>query len=147
MKLFQILFKYIILTFVGGIVYYGIEILWRGFSHPTMLAAGAICFIAIGLLNDNMFEWNMSFTSQMFLSGVVITAIEFIFGLIFNIGLGWAIWDYSNQFMNFMGQICIAYFGLWQFLSILAILLYDWTDYLLSKILKLDAVRPRYRVI
>ena len=93
-----------------------------------------------------MFEWDMSFTSQMFLSGIAVTVIELAFGLIFNVALGWDIWDYSDQYLNFMGQICIAYFGLWQFLSVIAILLYDWLDYLLCIILKLKAVRPMYSI-
>ena len=147
MKFLQILFKSIILLTIGAGIYYGIEVLWRGYSHPTMLAAGAICFIAIGMLNDTIFEWDMSFTSQMFLSGVVVTAIELMFGLILNVWLGLRVWDYSDQYLNFMGQICIAYFGLWQLLSVIAIPLYDWTDYTLCKLLKLDAVRPLYKLI
>ena len=37
---------------LGGLVYMGIEVLWRGRSHPTMLLLGGVCFVVIGRLNE-----------------------------------------------------------------------------------------------
>ena len=42
-----------------------------------------------------------------------VTAVEFIFGLIFNVWLQRDVWDYSNKSFNVMGQICPVYSLLW----------------------------------
>ena len=46
------LFKYFILFAIGGSIYIGLEMLWRGYSHWTMGILGGICFIALGLINE-----------------------------------------------------------------------------------------------
>ena len=46
------------------------------------------------------------------------TGIELAVGAVFNLGLGWRIWDYSGQPLNFKGQICLLYSGLWYLLSL-----------------------------
>lgn len=47
---------------------------------------------------------------------LIITGIELIFGIAFNIILKEQVWDYSNMPLNLFGQICIpfsiAWFGL-----------------------------------
>ena len=42
-----------------------------------------------------------------------VTAIEFIFGVVFNIWLKMGVWDYSNVPFNIMGQICPMFSILW----------------------------------
>ena len=70
--------KYTLLFFLfGGFAYGGIEILFRGYSHISMLAAGGICFILIGLINE-IFSWDIAFLSQMVISSVIITVVELL---------------------------------------------------------------------
>ena len=45
------------------------------------------------------------------LGGVIITAVELGVGLLLN--RQYAIWDYRNVPLNFMGQICLPYSLLW----------------------------------
>lgn len=132
--------KYSLLFLVGGFVYGGIEIIFRGYSHISMLAAGGICFILIGLINE-LFTWNIAFISQMVISSLVITAVEFIFGLIVNVWLGLNVWDYSQQPYNLMGQVCILYSIIWFFISPLAIILDDYLRYFL-----MGEEKPRYKI-
>lgn len=131
--------KYILLFFVGGYAYCGIEILSRGYSHISMLIAGGVCFILIGLLNENS-PYRMSFVSQMVVSSVIITGVEFVTGLIVNVWLGLNVWDYSNLPYNVLGQICLLYVFIWFFLSPLAIISDDYLRYLL-----MGEKKPRYR--
>lgn len=131
--------KYILLFFVGGYAYCGIEILSRGYSHISMLIAGGVCFILIGLLNENS-SYRMSFVSQMVVSSVIITGVEFVTGLIVNVWLGLNVWDYSNLPYNVLGQICLLYVFIWFFLSPLAIISDDYLRYLL-----MGEKKPRYR--
>ncbi|WP_276929899.1 putative ABC transporter permease [Herbinix luporum] len=132
--------KYTLLFLIGGFAYGGIEILFRGYSHISMLAAGGICFILIGLINE-IFSWDIAFLSQMVISSVIITVVEFIFGLVVNIWMGLNVWDYSNQPYNIMGQTCILFSIIWFFLSPLAILLDDYLRYYL-----LGEEKPRYKL-
>lgn len=116
------IFKYPFLMFVGGTVYYGLEVINRGFSHWTMAVVGGICFVLIGLLNERNL-WNVSIIGQMGISSLIITVIELISGVILNVWLGLDIWDYSGIPFNLLGQICLPFTILWFFLSYPAILL------------------------
>lgn len=107
---------------VGGTVYYIMEILWRGYSHWSMFVLSGICFVIIGLL-DKAWKKGHSCITLMALSSVIITSLEFITGLIVNKWLGLAVWDYSEQPFNLMGQICLLFSVLWLFLSYFALLL------------------------
>lgn len=132
--------KYILLFLTGGFAYGGIEILFRGYSHISMFAAGGLCFILIGLINE-IFSWDVAFVSQMVISSFIITAVEFIFGLIVNVWLGLDVWDYSDLPYNLMGQTCLLFSIIWFFLSPLAILADDYLRYRL-----LGEEKPRYKI-
>lgn len=133
--------KYIFLFFLGGYAYCGVELLFRGFTHISMLVAGGICFVLIGSLNQ-VFPKKISLISQMAISAVIVTIVELIVGLIVNVWLGLNVWDYSNMPYNFMGQICLLYFNIWFALSLAAILLEDYLRYFL-----LGEEKPHYKVL
>jgi uncharacterized membrane protein len=112
--------KYLFLFFVGGSAYYCLEIVLRGYSHYSMFLCGGICFIGCGLLEEGkMIKINL--LTQMFLSALFITLIEFVTGCIVNLWLGWNVWDYSGVKYNLKGQICLEYSIVWFFLSFVAI--------------------------
>ena len=121
-------FKYLFLWLTGGLIYIGIELLFRGYSHWTMFVLGGICFVCLGLINE-LIPWKMPLTKQMLIGTVIITYFEFITGCVVNIWLGWGIWDYSNIPGNIMGQICPIFSFLWFWISGAAILLDDWLRY------------------
>lgn len=75
----------------------------------------------------------MLFQYQCLIGAGIITILEFITGLIVNIGLGWNVWDYSDRPFNLMGQICLQNSIYWIFLSGIAILLDDWLRYAVFK--------------
>ena len=120
--------KYGFLGIIGGIIYYLLECLWRGYSHWTMFILGGICFIALGLINE-ILSWDTPLVIQMLIGGTIITILEFITGCIVNLWLGWNVWDYSDEWGNLIGQICPKYSVLWYFISLAAILLDDWLRY------------------
>lgn len=118
------LLKYLFLFWFGGSTYVTIEVLWRGYSHWTMLLLAGFLFIIVGLLNE-IWEWETSILLQILISTCLATFLEFIVGYIINIKLGWNVWDYSNVPFNFMGQICLPYTLLWIIISFIAIILDD----------------------
>ncbi len=120
--------KYSFLFLLGGLIYYTIEILYRGYSHPSMYILGGVCFICIGELNE-FHNSKLSLISQMLISAVIITILELITGLIVNKWLKLNVWDYSNLAYNLVGQISLVSSNVWFFLSLPAILLDDWLKY------------------
>ena len=122
--------EYAFLLILGGSIYYGIEIAFRGHSHITMFLVGGICFIFIGLINE-VIDWNMAFFLQMILGDIIVLIVEFVSGVYLNIYLQLGIWDYSNMPFNLMGQICLPFALLWLPIIAIAIVLDDWVKYLL----------------
>ena len=142
----------VILFFIGGALYYLIEILWRGYSHWTMFILGGICFVIMGLLNEYKFKWNDSLIKQSIISAFIITVFEFITGCIVNLWLGWHVWDYSELPCNVLGQICLYFFFVWILLSMFGIVLDDWIRYILYLIFHgyfpfmEERERPHYKI-
>lgn len=136
----SVLLRYSLLFLLGGFSYCFIEILARGYSHISMLIAGGLCFVLIGNLNRK--RKDMSLVGQMFLSTFIITGIELVTGLIVNVWLGLDVWNYSDMPYNFMGQICLLYSNIWFFLSIVGILLDDYTRYFL-----MGEEKPHYKFL
>lgn len=120
----KIFIKYLILFLLGGYVYYGIEILWRGYSHYSMIICGGICFIYAGLQNEQV-EWDYPFWKQVLRVEAFILSAEFITGCIVNIWLGLNVWDYSGLPGNILGQTCPQFALLFLPLSAIAIVVDD----------------------
>jgi len=116
--------KYYTLLIIGGLIYYGIELLWRGYSHWSMVIVGGICFILIGLIN-HFFTFTMPLWKQCGIAALIVLVVEFISGCILNIWLNLNVWDYSQSPFNVLGQICLPYAIIWFFLSSVAIILDD----------------------
>ena len=124
--------KIFILFLIGGFIYVAIEVGFRGHSHWTMFLLGGLCFILIGGLN-NYIPWEMSIIKQGVIGALIVTSLEFIFGLVLNLYLNLGIWDYSNMPFNILGQICLPFSIAWFFLSLVAIFVDDWLRYILFK--------------
>ena len=133
--------KHCILFSIGGFVYGAIEILYRGFTHPTMYIVGGLCFVLIGLINE-VFSWDTPFLLQMFLSALLITTIEFVSGCIINIVYQMDVWDYSQLWGNILGQIAIPFMGMWFLLSAFAIVADDMLRFILF-----NESKPKYKLI
>jgi uncharacterized membrane protein len=59
-------------------------------------------------------------------AAVVITALELGCGLLVN--RRYQVWDYRHLPLNYHGQICLPFSLLWVPLSLVAMLMYQWTD-------------------
>lgn len=130
--------KYIVLFLIGGAAYFGIEILWRGYSHWTMFLLGGLCFVIVGALN-NWLPWEMDIEKQAGIGAIIITVLEFIVGVIVNLVLKWNVWDYSLLPFNILGQISLPFTLIWIILSTAIIVVDDWVRY---KVFKEE--KPRY---
>ena len=104
------------LFLLGALGYPFVEILWRGYTHPTMALAGGISAVLLFRINRSFSRGALAL--RLLASGAAITLVELIFGVIFNLGLKMEVWDYSDVPFDLLGQICLPYFGLWCLLSL-----------------------------
>ena len=118
------LIKNMILFVIFGLLYCGLEILWRGYTHPSMFIVGGISCLLVGLINE--ITPNMPMWLQCLLSAIIITIIEFLSGCILNLWLNLGVWNYTNMPFNLLGQVCLPFSMAWFFLSYIAIKLDDW---------------------
>ena len=109
---------------IGAVCYSALEILWRGFTHWSMSLAGGVCMCGIYTINDKMKKINRM--EKCALCTLLITTVEFLFGVIFNLILHMHIWDYSRFKYNILGQVCLIYSLLWFIVSFPALRICDY---------------------
>lgn len=108
--------KYPAIALAGFVIYTSIEMLWRGRTYAAMGAAGALSLIAIYRVRCAYDSFPVAVRCAV--DAVLITLVEYSFGLVFNVILRRGMWDYSNIPLNVYGQICPLYIGLWYLLCI-----------------------------
>lgn len=100
--------EYLFLWAVGGCLYYGFEILFRGFSHWSMFVLGGVCLVFF-TVQGRMVHWEDPLWRQVLRCIVFVTSMEFITGIIVNKWLHLAVWDYSRLPFQLFGQICLQF--------------------------------------
>lgn len=102
------------LTFaLGAVGYGGLELLWRGRTHWTMLLCGGVGLLFLArLARQNRPLWQLAL-----LGGIGITGLELAAGLVVNCLLHWNVWDYSTLWGNLWGQVCPVFAAAWVGLS------------------------------
>ena len=100
---------------LGALGYGCLELLFRGYTHWSMLLTGGLCLLLLYLIAVRS---NWSLPQQWIAGAVIITTLEFLVGIVVNLYLGWDVWDYSNRSLNLFGQICPLFSLFWLVLCI-----------------------------
>ena len=106
---------------LGGLAYCGLELLWRGRTHYSMFLAGGTSLLLLGKLNRT--EPKLPLFLRAVVGSGIITMVELIAGLLFN--RDYTVWDYRDQWGNWLGQICPLFSLLWFGIAALVLLIYD----------------------
>ena len=106
---------------LGGLAYCGLELLWRGRTHYSMFLAGGTSLLLLGKLNRT--EPKLPLFLRAVVGSGIITMVELTAGLIFN--RDYTVWDYRDQWGNWLGQICPLFSLLWIGIAALVLLIYD----------------------
>ena len=122
--------KNAVLFYISGLLYMGLELLWRGYSHGSMFAAGGMSFLLIGNLRH--VSPQLPKPLRAVAGALIITMVELGMGLAVN--RNYTVWDYRNQPFNFCGQICLLYSLLWIPVGLGAMGLYGLLDRQLSRL-------------
>ncbi len=104
----------------GGLLYGLIELAWRGRTHISMFCVGGLCFLLICKIATLK---SISVPTMCVLCSFTITLIELAAGIVINIVLQLDVWDYTDQPLNILGQVCPVFSLFWLFLSVPAIYL------------------------
>lgn len=107
----------------GGIIYGAIEVLFRGFTHWSMIITGGSALLSIYLINEAL--TGVSVFVKAIAGAAVITTLELTVGIIVNKIFAFGVWDYSELPINFLGQISAIFSVGWYFLSIFGFYLCD----------------------
>ncbi len=101
----------VITLLIGGIGYGLIEVMWRGYTHPSMILTGGGCFAVICLLNRKLYAVPLAVRIALCTMLVILT--ELLVGLVVNCALDMDVWDYSGERFHLLGQICLEYSLFW----------------------------------
>lgn len=124
------------LFFVGSIIGWALELLWRRFfsqnnperkwlnpgflNGPYLPLYGlslcilfSLSFIRVSWVSDRWLQETILFI----IMALCITVMEYIAGLIFIKGMHIKLWDYSKNRFNIQGIICLQYTFYWYLLS------------------------------
>lgn len=130
--------KFLVLFVIGGIIYYCMELGFRGYSFFLMALCGGFAFVTVGYINE-FIPWEIPIVIQSLLASIVITSWELLFGVLFN--RDHHMWDYTSLHLNFQGQICILFCFIWCFVGCFAIILDDYLRYWIFK-----EEKPHYKL-
>lgn len=120
---------------VGSVMYCLIEILFRRYTHWTMFLTGGAIFTALYFINLGM--KTRSLVLRGLIGAVVITAVEFLVGVVVNLIFHLNVWNYSSIPGNILGQICPRFSFCWFLLSIAAVYVVIFLYWQLNKSLSL----------
>ena len=101
-----------LIVFILGGVFYGLtEILYRGYTHWSMVLTGGAVAFTFYLLTPFLLHTNIFFAAAV--GALIVTFYEFSMGVVVNLWLQWDVWDYSALPGNILGQVCPKYTAYW----------------------------------
>lgn len=115
------IWRQMVLFYLGGMIYTGLELCWRGWSHGSMFLLGGLCFLLIGFLGK--VPQPLPRLPRAVVGAGIVTMLELGCGLLVN--RQYQVWDYRQERFNFCGQICLPFTVLWVGVSLAAIVLYE----------------------
>lgn len=100
----------------GGVIYALLEVLWRGYTHWSMILAGALSAMLLYWIREHC--RSIPLLVRCLFGTLGITLVELGIGCVVNLWWGLEVWDYSDLPFNLFGQICPAFSALWFFLCL-----------------------------
>ncbi len=114
--------KYALIFIVGGFGYGLLEIVFRGFTHWSMIITGGSALISLYLIYQAFPDQSIIIKSLIGCS--VITTLEFTVGLIVNKLFSFGVWDYTNSPDNILGVISLRFSLCWFAISFIMLSLF-----------------------
>lgn len=84
----------VLIFIVGAAGYAGVEYLYRGYTHWTMVLTGGACLLAFYCYTKETKDTPLFV--QAAAGACIVTVFEFCVGVVVNLWYGWHVWDYSR---------------------------------------------------
>lgn len=142
--IFKHIIRKIVLFLLCSVIYCGIEIVYRGWTHWSMaLLSGILGVLCIDTPN-NIFGYDLDYSLQVLASTIICTIGEGITGLVVNVKMGLNVWDYSTlPFTFFWGQCNLFFVFAWALIiGLFGIFFCDAYWYYICK----DNEQPYYKI-
>ena len=107
----------VLIFIVGAAGYAGVEYLYRGYTHWTMVLTGGACLLAFYCYTKETKDTPL--LVQAAAGACIVTVFEFCVGVVVNLWYGWHVWDYSREPGNLLGQICPLFSFIWFLLCLI----------------------------
>ena len=117
----------VLIFIVGAAGYAGVEYLYRGYTHWTMVLTGGACLLAFYCYTKETKDTPL--LVQAAAGACIVTVFEFCVG-------GWHVWDYSREPGNLLGQICPLFSFIWFLLCLIILMLFSALDSWYNKMRK-----------
>ena len=93
----------VLIFIVGAAGYAGVEYLYRGYTHWTMVLTGGACLLAFYCYTKETKDTPL--LVQAAAGACIVTVFEFCVGVVVNLWYGWHVWDYSREPGNLLGHM------------------------------------------
>lgn len=115
----------------GGAVYFFIEVAFKLARGEPERISWTMLAVAIGLCIPvercgAELPWACPLWLQALACAALVTVVELAAGLVLNVWLELAVWDYSGLPLNLWGQICLPFSAVWFALCLAFIPIFDW---------------------
>lgn len=103
---------------ICGAVYVLLELIYRGRSHISMFFAAGLSAVGIWLCCNCRRVKQRCLALKCLVGSTLITTVEFCTGVVVNLWMRLAVWDYSAMPMNLLGQVCLPFSLVWFLLTL-----------------------------
>lgn len=157
--------KLIVLFILGYVAYLATEVIFtaltgqalhifhnnyfsfQGFTSLYMGIVGGIILIILSIINEIKFFRKLPMFFHAFIGCGIITLLELGSGLFLNVLCGFKLWDYSELWFNYKGQICLLYSFFWFCFSPMVFWVSDTLKWVFYKIDPSEGSRTEYNLL
>lgn len=114
-KIQNIMIYYFICSIIGWIMemIYGYMVFGRfvdrGFLYGPMCPIYGCGAITIVLIGETIKKKNINIIGTFFITTIIFTLLEYIASLILEVIFNLRWWDYTNEFLNLNGRVCLMF--------------------------------------
>ena len=125
----------VLIFIVGAAGYAGVEYLYRGYTHWTMVLTGGACLLAFYCYTKETKDTPL--LVQAAAGACIVTVFEFCVGVVVNLWYGWHVWRLTPGNRGILlGQICPLFSFIWFLLCLIILMLFSALDSWYNKMRK-----------
>lgn len=134
----QILY-FFIYSFVGWLLETSYAYIVLGHFENRGFLIGPICPIygfGMLILTIGLHKYKGHNIKLFFVASIILTYFEYLAGFVLDVIFGLKWWDYSNDFLNINGRVCLSFAFAWGIIALIVVnFIHPFTEKIVDKIL------------